>query len=374
VHLAAAAQQLKFRQGVDLQPALPAPRWCAFRHAGARPRAAWLTCCCLAAVPQVCTPCSAAPPPCPIVRSRARATPLRVFPGRSVQRWPRTRRSRDPLQMRARRLCFRPKGQIDPRELESSVGMHIRSCPAELIRPPARFSTATPRPRMQGSAHLAWLGAGVPSRRLVPAPSESHRRTEQIIVGEAIQQVRACYCSRPFCSRPSVAALHASPPTGAHIVVLRAACLCFFSHRSSMLFQRQQLEYQRLHLPCLHLLAPRALLQRALLRLASSAPPCSSPRLLAAASSLAHDHASPILLSALVDPLRLESRQQQPPQRMRVRHACSHHLRTFRPAALPFRFLSSFSILTVQPHVRLARLIRAPPFSWLVLQGLPPLP
>ena len=175
--------------------------------------------------------------------------------------------------MRARRLCFRPKVQIDPRELESGVGMHIRSCPAELIRPPARFSTATPRPRMQGLAHLAWLGAGVPSRRLVPAPSKCHRQTEQIIVGEAIQQVSARCCSRPFCSRLSGAALHASPPTGAHIVMLRAACLCFFSHRSSMLFHRQQHEYPRQHLPCLHSPAPRVLLQQALLRLANSATP-----------------------------------------------------------------------------------------------------
>ena len=48
-------------------------------------------------------------------------------------------------------------------------------------------------------------------------------------------------------------------------------------------------------------------LQQALLCLASSAPLCFFPCLLAAASSLTYDHASPTLLSALVDPLRLES-------------------------------------------------------------------
>ena len=138
-----------------LRCALSAARRRVFASAGAQARRVWLTHCCLPAVCQIPSSCSAVQRPCPSVRPRARAMLLRAFPGRLVQRWPRTRRSSDPLQMRARRLYFRPKAQIDPRELESGVGMLIRSRADELVCPPRPSLLATPRPRMHGSAHLA---------------------------------------------------------------------------------------------------------------------------------------------------------------------------------------------------------------------------
>jgi hypothetical protein len=139
----------------DLQCASAGLRCCTFQVAGARAARVWLTCRCLSAVPQVCTPCSAAPPRGPIVHPRARAMRLHVFSGRSVQRWPRTRRSSDPLQMRASGPYFRPKAQIHHRELESGVGMRVRSRPDASAAPAAPSSATTPRPCMRGSAHLA---------------------------------------------------------------------------------------------------------------------------------------------------------------------------------------------------------------------------
>ena len=91
-----------------LQRASVARRCCAFQVAGARVARAWLTCSCLAAVPQGSTPCPAAQSRGPYVHPCARAMLMHVFSGRSVQRWPRTRRSSDPLQMRPRRLYFQP--------------------------------------------------------------------------------------------------------------------------------------------------------------------------------------------------------------------------------------------------------------------------
>jgi len=85
-----------------------APGRCAFQVAGAPATRAWLTCRCLAAVPQIYTARPAAQLPCPLVRPRTRAMLLPSSGGRSVQRWPRTRRSSDPLQLRPRRPCFRP--------------------------------------------------------------------------------------------------------------------------------------------------------------------------------------------------------------------------------------------------------------------------
>jgi len=76
---------------------------------------------------------------------RARATRLRVFSGQSVQRWPRTRRSSDPLQIRASGPYFLPKAQIDHRELESGVGIRVRSRSDALATPAARSSATIPR-------------------------------------------------------------------------------------------------------------------------------------------------------------------------------------------------------------------------------------
>jgi hypothetical protein len=155
----------------------------------------------LAAVPQTQCVGAAAHPPCPHARSRARAVPMHAFSGRSVQRWPRTRRSSDPLQMRARRLCFRPKAQIDPRELESGVGMLIRSRADELACPPRPSLLATPRPRMHGSAHLARRAGWTSLQLLQSTLRGSHRQVNWIHAMGAIQQVSAQRCLRHFCSR-----------------------------------------------------------------------------------------------------------------------------------------------------------------------------
>ena len=153
----------------DLQCASAGLRCCTFQVAGARAARVWLTCRCLSAVPQVCTPCSAAPPRGPIVHPRVRAMRLHVFSGRSVQRWPRTRRSSDPLQMRASGPYFRPKAQIHHRELESGVGMRVRSRPDASAAPAAPSSATTPRPCMRGSAHLARQAGCAHLQQLFPA-------------------------------------------------------------------------------------------------------------------------------------------------------------------------------------------------------------
>ncbi len=120
-----------------------------------------------------------------------------------MQRWPRTGRSRDPLQMRPRRLYFRPKEQIDPRELESGVGIRIRSRAGELDCPAAPSRPATPRPCMRGSARLAWQAGQASSRLLQSASRSSHRQTNGTHAGDAIQQVSAQCCLQHFCSRPT---------------------------------------------------------------------------------------------------------------------------------------------------------------------------
>jgi hypothetical protein len=126
---------------------------------------------------------------------------MHAFPGRLVQRWPRTGRSSDPLQMRARRLCFRPKAQIDPRELESGLQMRIRARADQLACPPELSRLPTPRPRMQGSAHLARQAGRASLRLLQDASCSGHRQTNGIIADDAIQQVCAQRCARHFCSR-----------------------------------------------------------------------------------------------------------------------------------------------------------------------------
>jgi hypothetical protein len=323
-----------------LHRALSAAQWCMFSSAGARARRARLTCRCLPAVCQTPSACSAVQRPCPSVHPRVRATLLRAFPGRLVQRWPRTRRSSDPLQMRASRLYFRPKAQIDPRELVSGVGMHVRSRADDLVCPPAPFWPTAAPPHEQAAARRAWLVSGARPQQLVPARARNIRQTEHIVVREAVQQVSAHCCLQPLCSRLRAASSHAPPPASAHIVMCRATCLCLLSHRSSMLLQRGQLEdpHQLLHCSCF--LPPRALLQHAPFRLARSSSRCAPWHLLAPVLSLVSANTSPTLASALVDPLRLEPGQQRSPWRTHLRHASSR-CRTHRTASLLFRFLLS---------------------------------
>ena len=197
-------------------------------------------------------------------------------------------------------------------------------------------------------------------------PHESHRQTERIIANGASQQVSIRCCFQPCCSRLSVADLHASPTTGAHVVMLRAACLCFFSHRSSMLFQRQQLEYPRQLLHCSCHLAPRAPMQLVPFRLACSLSRCALLHLLAPVPLLVLADTSPTLLSALVDPLRLEPAQQRPPWRTHSRHACVL-CRTLSPAALPLRLFSSRRVLTVQYRLATLRCAALRTYSALFL-------
>ena len=154
----------------------------------------------------------------------------------------------------------------------------------------------------------------------------------------------------------SGAAAHGPPMAMAHVTVRRAACLCLLSHRSGMFLQRGQLEYPRHLLHCSCLLAPRAPLQHAPFRLACSSSCCAPLRLLAPVPLLVLADTSPTLLSALVDPRRLEPGQQRPRWRTHLRCACVL-CRTLSPAALPLRLWPSRPVLTVQ-H-RPARLLCA---------------
>jgi hypothetical protein len=133
--------------------------------------------------------------------------------------------------------------------------------------------------------------------------------------GEEIQQVSARCCSRHFRSQLSAAPVHAAPMTSAHVCMFRAACLCFLSHRFSMLLQRWQLPNTRQRFASSRLLASRALLPAALLCLTISPPRCFPPCALAAPASIQLHHAntSASLPPALVDLLTLESEQQRPP-------------------------------------------------------------
>lgn len=149
------------------------------------------------------------------------------------------------------------------------------------------------------------------------------------------------------------AAAHGPPIAMAHVVSCCAACLYLLSHRSSMFLQRGQLEHPHQHLHCSCHLAPRAPRQHAPFRLACSLSRCALLHLLAPVPLLVLADTSPTLLSALVDPLRLEPAQQRPPWRTHLRHACVL-CRTLSPAALPLRLFPSRRVLTVQ-H-RLARL------------------
>jgi hypothetical protein len=151
----------------------------------------------------------------------------------------------------------------------------------------------------------------------------------------------------------SAAAAHDSPIAMAHVVSCCAVCLCLLSHRSAMFLQRRQLEHPHQHLHCSCHLAPRAPMQHAPFRLACSPPRCALLRLLSPVPSLVLEDASPTLLSALVDPLRLELGQQRPPWRTHLRRACVL-CRTSSSATLPLLLLPPRLVLTVQ-H-RLARL------------------
>jgi hypothetical protein len=149
----------------------------------------------------MCTPCSAAQPPCPNVRPRARATRMHVFSGRSVQRWPRTRRSSDPLQMRPSGPHFLPKAQIDHRELESGVEIRVRSRPGELAGAAAAFSTSALRPCRLRPEHLARQAGHVQPVALRPTDAAGHRQTTRTTVGEAVLQVSMHYCITPCSPR-----------------------------------------------------------------------------------------------------------------------------------------------------------------------------
>jgi hypothetical protein len=114
-----------------------------------------------------------------------------------------------------------------------------------------------------------------------------------------------------------------------------------------MFLQRGQLEYPHHHLRCSCHLAPRAPMQHAPFRLLCSLSCCALLHLLAPVPLLVLADTSPTLLSALVDPLRLELAQQRPPWRTHMRHACVL-CRTLSPAALPFRLFPFRRVLTVQ--------------------------
>lgn len=73
---------------------------------------------------------------------------------------------------------------------------------------------------------------------LVPSRAEIDRQMEWIMEGVAIQKVSTHRCFCLLCSWLAAAAAHAPLMTDAHIVMLGAACSCFFSHRFSMLLQR----------------------------------------------------------------------------------------------------------------------------------------
>jgi len=176
-------------------------RCCTFRGAGARAAREWLTCHCVSAVPQVCTPCPASQSPCPIARSRVRAVRLHVFSGRSVQRWPRTRRSSDPLQQRSRRLYFQPQAVLSHGEFESGVGIRVRSRPDELAGAAAASSTSAARPCRMRSEHLPGQAGCVRAVALMPANIVGHRQVTYTTVGEAVLQVSVRDCVSPLSSR-----------------------------------------------------------------------------------------------------------------------------------------------------------------------------
>ena len=173
---------------------------------------------------------------------RARATRLRVFSGQSVQRWPRTRRSSDPLQIRASGPYFLPKAQIDHLELESGVGIRVRSRSDALATPAARSSATIPRLCMRCACGYRRTSLGrldvlfcsyccPPTHRFTVGCSRSWR---------AKRSNRSCehLCFQLLSSRFAAAAPHPSPTTNAHVIMSCPSCLCLLSHRSSTFVQR----------------------------------------------------------------------------------------------------------------------------------------
>jgi len=184
-----------------LQSASAGPRCCAFRAAGARARGAMLICRCLAAVPQVCTSCSTTQLLCPHVHPRALAVRMPAFSGQSVQRWPRTRRSSDPLQQRGRRLHLPPEAVVSHRDLESAVGIRVRTRPGRVADASAPFSTSTPHLGTAGPAHSARAAGDAQPATLMPANALGLRQTTHTSVGAAMPQVSTRFCLQPMLSR-----------------------------------------------------------------------------------------------------------------------------------------------------------------------------
>lgn len=178
-----------------------------------------------------------------------------------------------------------------------------------------------------------------------PHAAATVRRMGHTRATPSSRSARNAACSTSARGRRAAAA-HGPSIAVAHVVSCCAACLCLFSHRSGMFLQRGQLEHPHQHLRCSCHLAPRAPMQHAPFRLLCSLSCCALLHLLAPVPLLVLADTSPTLLSALVDPLRLELAQQRPPWRTHMRHACVL-CRTLSPAALPFRLFPFRRVLTV---------------------------